>query len=170
MRLPDAIQQVLDKPFTGDFDEMVKRRSIRVGVTYNRTHYFIDKGQERGLTYESLKSFEEELNKELKTGNLRVHVVPVIMRRDRLAPALLEGKVDMVAAMVTVRPESRRGRCGLGADANQRQRGGGDRARRAVDRRVDDLSGQEVFIRRTSPYFETRRAQRRLKARGKAPV
>src|SRR5688572_26187891 len=45
--LPDAIQQVLDKPFTGDFDDMVKRRLIRVGVTYNRTHYFVDHGQER---------------------------------------------------------------------------------------------------------------------------
>ena len=33
-----------------------------MGVTYNRTHYFIDKGQERGLTYESAKLFESELN------------------------------------------------------------------------------------------------------------
>ena len=54
----------MDKPFTGDFDEMVKRRSIRVGVTFNRTHYFIDKGQERGITYESLKLFEKELNEQ----------------------------------------------------------------------------------------------------------
>ena len=41
---------------------MVKRRAIRVGVTFNRTHYFIDKGQERGLTYESLKLFENDRN------------------------------------------------------------------------------------------------------------
>ena len=39
---------MLDKPFTGDFDAMVKRRAIRVAVTFNRTHYFLDKGQERG--------------------------------------------------------------------------------------------------------------------------
>src|SRR5207344_2083890 len=56
-------------------DEMIKRRSIRVGVTFNRTHYFIDRGQERGLTYEALKLFEKELNEDLKTGNLKVHVV-----------------------------------------------------------------------------------------------
>src|SRR6185436_20321489 len=56
--LPEDVRLVLDKPFTGDFDEMVKRRAIRVAVTYNRTHYFIDKGQERGITYEVLKSFE----------------------------------------------------------------------------------------------------------------
>jgi membrane-bound lytic murein transglycosylase MltF len=45
---------LVDTPFTGDFDEMIKHRMIRVGVTFNRTHYFIDKGQERGLTYEAL--------------------------------------------------------------------------------------------------------------------
>ena len=39
----------MDKPFTDDFDAMVKRRAIRVGVTFNRTHYFIDRGQERGI-------------------------------------------------------------------------------------------------------------------------
>ena len=72
----------MDKPFTGDFDAMVKRRAIRVGVTFNRTHYFIDKGQERGLTYESLKLFENDLNADLKTGNLKVHV------RDRADAAL----------------------------------------------------------------------------------
>ena len=95
----------MDKPFTGDFDAMVKRRAIRVGVTFNRTHYFIDKGQERGLTYEALKLFENDLNADLKTGNLKVHVVIVPMSRDQLYPALASGKVDMVAAMVTVRPE-----------------------------------------------------------------
>ena len=169
--LPDSIQQVLDKPFTGDLDEMVKRRVIRVGVTYNRTHYFVDMGQERGITYESLKSFDEELNKELKTGNLRVHVVPVITRRDQLAPALLEGRIDMVAAMVTVRPEVE---AVAAVSAPTRTNvsevvvtGPGAPAIRSLD----DLSGQEVFIRRTSPYFDSiTRLNADFRARGKEPV
>ena len=45
---PGPVRAIIDKPFTGDFDEMVKRRAIRVAVTFNRTHYFIDRGQERG--------------------------------------------------------------------------------------------------------------------------
>jgi hypothetical protein len=40
------------------------------------------------------------LNTELKTGNLKVHIVIVPMSRDQLYRSL-----DMVAAMVTVRPE-----------------------------------------------------------------
>jgi membrane-bound lytic murein transglycosylase MltF len=99
--LPEAVRLLMDKPFTGDLDAMIKRRAIRVAVTFNRTHYFIDKGQERGITYEALKSFEDGLNKDLKTGNLKVHVVIVPMSRDQLYPALSTGKVDMVAAMVS---------------------------------------------------------------------
>ena len=60
--LPEAVRLVMDKPFTGDFDALVARRAIRVAVTFNRTHYFIDQGQERGLTYEALKLFENDLN------------------------------------------------------------------------------------------------------------
>ena len=35
---------------------------IRVGVTFNRTHYFVDKGTQRGLTFAHLKKFEDDLN------------------------------------------------------------------------------------------------------------
>ena len=119
--LPEAVQLVLDEPFTGDFDALVKRRAIRVAVTFNRTHYFIDKGQERGLTYESLKLFENDLNADLKTGNLKVHVVIVPMPRDQLYAALASGKVDMVAAMVTVTPEREKLVVVLGPDPHQRE-------------------------------------------------
>ena len=69
--LPPEARGLLDRPFTGDLDQMVKRRVIRAGVTFNRTHYFIDKGQQRGAAYESLMNFEEALNAQLKTGNLQ---------------------------------------------------------------------------------------------------
>ena len=161
----------MDKPFTGDFDEMVKRRVIRVAVTFNRTHYFIDKGQERGLTYEALKSFENDLNTDLKTGNLKVHVVIVPMSRDQLYPALASGKVDMVAAMVTVRPELEK----LVAFSEPTRTNvsqvvvTGPGAPPIAT--VDDLAGQEVFVRKASAYYETlTRLNEQLKARGKPAV
>src|SRR5262249_43645769 len=39
--LPEALRDMIGKPFTGDLDAMEARRMIRVGVTYNRTHYFV---------------------------------------------------------------------------------------------------------------------------------
>ena len=169
--LPEGVQAVMDKPFTGDFDELVKRRAIRAAVTYNRTHYFIDEGQERGLAYESLKQFETDLNADLKTGNLKVHVVIVPMSRDQLYPALTSGKVDMVAAMVTVRPELEK----LVAFSVPTRTNvsevvvTGPGAPPIAS--VDDLAGQEVFVRKASVYHESlTRLNEQLKTRGKPAV
>jgi membrane-bound lytic murein transglycosylase MltF len=169
--LPEAVRLIMDKPLTDDFDAMVKRRSIRVAVTFNRTHYFVDAGQERGITFESLKSFENDLNADLKTGNLKVHVVIVPMSREQLYPALTSGKVDMVAAMVTVTPEREK----LVAfseptrtNVNQVVVTGPGAPPIST---VDDLAGQEVFVRKGSIYDESlARLNEQLKARGKAPV
>jgi membrane-bound lytic murein transglycosylase MltF len=159
------------KPFTGDFDELIARRVIRVGVTFNRTHYFIDKGQQRGLAYESIKQFEDDLNADLKTGKLKVHVVAIPLSRDQLPSALLNGEVDMIAAMVTVTPERR----ALAAftvptrtDVSEVVVTGPGAPPIAT---LDDLSGREVFVRDRSVYAESLAVLNvRLKARGKPAV
>jgi membrane-bound lytic murein transglycosylase MltF len=169
--LPQEVRLIVDKPFSGDFGEMVKRRMIRVAVTFNRTHYFIDKGQERGITYESLKLFENDLNADLKTGNLRLHVVIVPIPRHELYPALVSGKVDMVAAMVTVTPEretlvsfSEPTRTNVSEIVVS-----GPGAPPIAT--VDDLAGQEVFVRKGSIYEESLiKLNEQLKARGKPPA
>jgi membrane-bound lytic murein transglycosylase MltF len=46
------------KPWTGDFDQMLQRRIIRVLVPYSRTLYFNDKGHERGITADTARDFE----------------------------------------------------------------------------------------------------------------
>ena len=140
-------------------------------MTFNRTHYFIDKGQERGLTYESLKLFENDLNTDLKTGNLKVHVVIVPMSRDQLYPALASGKVDMVAAMVTVTPEREK----LVAFSEPTRTNVSEVVVTGPGAppiaTVDDLAGQEVFVRKGSIYDESLvRLNEQLKARGKPAV
>ena len=169
--LPPEMQQALERPFTGDLPEMIKRRMIRVGVTFNRTHYFIDGGQERGLTYEALKQFESELHADLKTGNLKVHVAIVPMSRDQLAPALLSGRIDMVAAMVTVRPELEK----IAAFSTPTRENVSEVVVTGPGappiKTVDDLSGQEVFVRKASVYYESLNAlSAQLKAKGKTGV
>jgi membrane-bound lytic murein transglycosylase MltF len=169
--LPEEARQVLEKPFTGDWDELVKRRLIRAGVVYNRTQYFIDKGVQRGISYESIKLFEEQLNKRLKTGKLMVHVAVVPLPRDQLFPSLVEGKVDFVAAALTVTPE----RKAIADFSNPTRTGVSEilvtSPGVAEPSTIEDLSGREVFVRKSSSYYESlQQLNARLAQSRRAPV
>jgi membrane-bound lytic murein transglycosylase MltF len=168
--LPEAILANIGDGFTGDFDAMVARRLVRVGVTFNRTFYFVDKGQQRGIAYEMGKAFEDELNK-TRAIDKKVHVYFVPLPRDLLASALKNGKVDLVVAQVTVRPE-------LQAVVDF-----SDPTRRNVSEVIvtgpgappiaslDDLAGQRVYARPNSSYHASLVALNgKLKASGKPPV
>src|SRR4051794_31506002 len=50
--LDPGIRAYVGEPFTGDLDQMVKRRLVRIGVTFNRTFFFLDQGVQRGIAYE----------------------------------------------------------------------------------------------------------------------
>ena len=169
--LPEEVRGALDKPFTGDFEEMVSRRLIRAGVVFNRTQYFIDRGVQRGMVYESLRLFEEQINKRRKTGKMPVHIAFVPLSRDQIFPALAQGKVDLVAAALTITPE------------REKTVSFSDPTRTGVSEIVvtpagvppitspEGLSGKEVFIRRSSAYYESVvRLNQELASRGKAPV
>ena len=68
---------------------MVKRRLIRVLVPHSKTMYFVEMGQPRGIAYEALKAFEDEINK--KRGNLKVNVVFFPTTRDQMMPDSARG-------------------------------------------------------------------------------
>jgi len=54
----------------GDFDELLKRRVIRILVVPNRTHFFVDRGTTQGITYDAFELFEKFINKKHQTGKL----------------------------------------------------------------------------------------------------
>ena len=171
LALPEGVRSLVDKPFKGDLNAMAERRLIRVAAPYNRTFYFIDKGVERGLSYEYVKLFEEELNKLRNTGDLKIHVIIVPMPRDMLLPALNEGRVDMVVAQLTVTPERQRE-----VDFSMPTRTGVNEilvtgpGSPAVAT-PEDFSGKRVLVRKSSSYFQSLLALNdRLKAKGLAPV
>ena len=169
--LPEDVRAILERPYTGDFDGMVQHRTIRAGVTFNRTHYFVDRGVQRGVAYEYLKLFEDELNKKLRTGNLKIHLVFVPLPREILLQALVDGKVDLVAAQLTVTPERQKL-----VDFTSPTRENVDEivvtgpGTPAVQS-VEDLSGQEVFVRKSSSYYQSLLAlNEKLRAQRKPPV
>ncbi|MGE0031914.1 MAG: transporter substrate-binding domain-containing protein [Steroidobacteraceae bacterium] len=129
---------------------MVKRRLVRVGVAFNRTHYFVDQGVQRGGAYEYGKLMEDELNKRRKTGNLKVVFWFVPLPRDQLLPALVDGKVDLVVAQLTVTPEREK----LVDFTNPTRRNVSEVAVTGPGAptiaSIDDLAGQEIFVRKSS--------------------
>ena len=170
--LPEGVREHLTETFTGDLDQMVARRLIRVGVAANRTFYFVDKGVQRGAAYEMGVAFEEYLNKKLKTTPAtKVSVFFAPLPRDQMATALTQGKVDLVVAQVIVRPELQ---ALVDFSAPVRENvsevivsGPGAPAIATLD----DLSGKEVYARRESSAWESLTGlNQKLAAKGLAPV
>ena len=67
-RLGLALTEIT-KPWTGDLDGMVERRTVRVLTAYSRTLYVVDSGTPRGTAYDQGKLLEEQLNKVYKSGS-----------------------------------------------------------------------------------------------------
>ncbi len=53
------------KQWTGDLDGMLKRRTIRVVLSYSKTQYYVLKGVQYGISYEGGRAFEKYINPEI---------------------------------------------------------------------------------------------------------
>src|ERR1700676_1848983 len=97
------------QPWTGDMHGMIERPVIRVLVPYSRTLYFVDLGgTQRGMSYDFMHAFEDDFNRRLGRGNLRVQVVFIPVSRARLLPLLIAGQGDVAAANLTITPDRRK--------------------------------------------------------------
>jgi membrane-bound lytic murein transglycosylase MltF len=168
---PAAVPVVAQK-WTGDFDGMVQRRRIRIITPYSRTHYFIDKGVQRGIVYDAGIKLETEINRALKTSPAtKIHVVFLPTSRDDLQRALIEGQGDIVAANVTVTAERAKivdfatpGKTGVQEIVVT----GPGAAALAT---LDDLGGKDVYVREQSIQFQSLSALNgKLKQQGKSQV
>jgi membrane-bound lytic murein transglycosylase MltF len=170
-RETDVIRSLETLRWTGDLDALMGRRLIRVLLVYSKTFYFVDRGRQRGATYDFVRAFDEDLNKRLGTGHLRVQFVFIPVARDKLIPGLVEGRGDIAAANLTITDERREqvdfsDPIGTGVDeivvtgpASPPIQG------------VQDLAGQEVFVRQSSSYYESLvRVNAELQQAGKSAV
>jgi membrane-bound lytic murein transglycosylase MltF len=157
--------------WTGDLPDLLEKRVVRMLVVYSKTFYFIDKGQQRGITYDFGTELEKYLNasNQDKTRPIRVMFIPVA--RDQLLPALAAGAGDIATGGLTVTPE-RMKQVDFTTPAAENI---SEILVTAPDvspaASVDELSGRSVFVRRSSSYYESLVAlNSRLAAAGKKPV
>jgi membrane-bound lytic murein transglycosylase MltF len=155
---PDFDETFLDRikreKWNGDVKGMLERRYIRALVFYNKTNFFFDGAQPRGVTYEVLKEFEKLLNKKLNTGKKPIHIVFIPTTRSEAFNRMSDGRGDIVAgANLAIVPELQN--IGDFSDPLRTD---------AVDvvvtgptappiTTLDDLAGKEVFVRKLSRYW-----------------
>ena len=158
-------------PWTGDLDGMVERRYIRMLVTFSKTNYFLDKAEQHGVTVDAGKLFEDFLNKRLESKHIRVQLAFIPVSRDRIFQALAEGRGDIAAAGLTITPERlKRVDFATPFVTGVRELVVTSTSQPEVAV-AEDLSGREVYVRKSSAYYESLLAlNASLKQSGKPPA
>lgn len=139
---------------TGDFDEMQKRRLIRILVPFSKTIYFIDKGTQLGTAVDFGTELEKVLNKDRKKEIDRIRIAFIPMARDQLIPALNAGRGDIIMANLTITPDRQalvdftEPFYSKASEVLVTGPGAGTVAS------LDDLGGKEIRLRPSSSYFE----------------
>lgn len=163
--------EILARKRKGDLDTMEKNRVIRVLTVYGLGRYFLDGPQEKGLTFELFKQFEQFINDRLGKDHLKLHVMFLPVSRDELIPALIEGRGDIVAAGLTITAE----RDSL-IDFT-------DPASKKISevlvtgpaappvKHINDLAGQRIYVRASSSYRSSLdELNRNFDKEGKEPI
>jgi membrane-bound lytic murein transglycosylase MltF len=153
---PQITAPTQSKAWTGDLDVLLKHRFIRVAVPYSKTFYYTVKGVQWGVSYEAGKAFETYLNTKYpqKNKNIKIHVMFFVTPRDKVIKNLNDGFVDVAIAGLTITPE----RLKLVdfsdptvSDISEVVVTGPTGPQLST---LEDLAGKEVFLRKTSSYWE----------------
>jgi membrane-bound lytic murein transglycosylase MltF len=163
----------LNEAWSGDYDAIATggRRFLRVLVPVSRTFYYSNGPEQHGIAFESLREFEKMLAAQAGGKAVASKVVIVPTSRDRLLPALAAGHGEIAIGGFTV-TEARREAVAFSSPTltginHIVVAGPGQPELQSVD----DLSGREVHVRRSSSYHEDLTALNgRLRAAGKPPV
>ncbi len=162
--------QVDDVRF-GDFDTMDKEHFIRFLVPYSKTFFFLDRAQQKGLSHDIIRLFEQDINKKQKKGHVKIKAVIIPTSRDKLLDNLVKGLGDVAIGNLTITQERRQ-------VVNFTEPLYKDAREVVVTSKkspslnsVFDLSGKEVFVRKSSSYYSSLlKVNDTLKATGKPVI
>ena len=155
----------------GDLDRMEKDRVIRVLTVYGLGRYFLDGGQEKGLTFDLFQKFGQTINKRMDKGHIKLHVIFIPVSRDELIPALIEGRGDIAAAGLTITAE--RDKLIDFTDPASKKLSEvlvtGPSA--PTVNNIDDLAGHTIYVRASSSYRSSiDELNRRFRKEGKKTI
>lgn len=169
----DAMVLPVPPAWIGDLDGMRASRTVRILVPYSKTFYMVDRGQQLGVAYEYGKAFEAWLNAKRPLGkkSQRWQVMFIPTARNELLPKLLAGYGDIAAGGLTQtagRLQTVDFTDPVYADVHEVFVTGKGSPQLT---RIEDLAGQEVYVRPSSSYFEHLVAlNKRFAEQGMAPL
>jgi membrane-bound lytic murein transglycosylase MltF len=168
-----AFQKLLTDKYTDDLFEMIDRGVIRVMVTYSKTHYFIDQGGQHGLTFETVRAFEDYLNKRYKgrRKGKSLSVVLIPAARDELLTKVEQGYADIAIANLTITPE-RKKQVNFSIPSVKHISEVIVASKSATPlKTLDDISGKTFFVRKSSSFYQHLQAHNQtLEAKELAPA
>lgn len=103
-RAEDALTAAMLKPWTGDLDGMVARGFVRMGVTQEPVSFVYDGPEQHGIAVDLGREFEAHLRARLGARAQTLTVALLPLTRDKMIDALVSGRVDVLAANLTVTP------------------------------------------------------------------
>ncbi len=154
---PRKLNKITDK-WSGDFDDMISRRMIRILIPFSRTLYYFDKGHERGLSIGLARDFESYINKKYRKrlGNRPITVYAIPTSRKHLIDHVMDGEGDISAGNLTITNKRIKLIDFVGL---KKQIGNTEvvvsRVGGAVIKTIEELSGKTVNVRKSSSYYQS---------------
>ncbi len=145
----------LNEKNTDDLDGLVKKRHVRVLTTFNKTNFFVSGSRIYGFEYSLLKDYEKSLNMGIGRRELQIVLEFIPVPYDQLIPRLVAGFGDIAAAGLTITPEREK----RVAFTNPYLTHVNELVvtNRAIQelKTLEDLSGLNVYVRKSSSYYES---------------
>ena len=140
----------------GDLDEILNERVLRVLVVNDNANFYLNEGRQDGLHVSLMREFERWVNqRHYPQQKLKLNLIFLPVRHDQLLPMLNAGKGDLVLANLSPTAERRRQ-----VDFSIPEMTGLQEWLVSSDqvqpiRQLTDLSGQHVWVRKSSSYYES---------------
>ena len=152
----DAMVLPVPPAWVGDFDGMRELHRVRILVPYSKTFYMVDRGRQAGVAYEFGKALETWLNQHEPSAqkSQRWQVMFLPTARNELLPKLLAGEGDIAAGGLTITAGRERTVDFTNPALSNVNEVIITAPGSAKIERLEDLAGQEVYVRSSSSYFE----------------
>lgn len=150
------IKKVLEKQ-TGDLDEMLKRRSIRVLVVNSKAFYGIENGKRSGMYHSAIVALEKQINQNHpnKNKHIKTKLIPIPVTREFLIPALNAGYGDVAIASNTITKRREDQIAFTDPFASGINEILVTNEAHAGIERFEDLAGKEVYVKPSSSYLDS---------------